>query len=149
MGFVKATGDANSSRGGSLGSGGREREEADTQPRTLDEVMAKQKQVLEQLKVAGISAEEKARLKKVFSELGARSKLLLKQQEAQAMALSAFEGWHGGAPHQGGGATGRGGRGGGRGGGGGPQLLRFDKRPKTLLVSDVHEDVRFQVRLDR
>jgi len=151
LGFVKASGDACSSQGGSLGGGGRDKEGGEAQPRTLDEVMAKQKQVLEQLKAPGISTEEKVRLKKVFSELGTRSKLLLKQQEAQALAISTAEaGWHGGAAQggaaagRGGGAAGRGGRGGGRGGGGAPQLLRFDKRPKTLLVSQVHEDVRFQ-----
>ena len=151
LGFVKASGDACSSQGGSLGGGGRNKEGGESQPRTLDEVMAKQKQVLEQLKAPGISNEEKVRLKKVFSELGTRSKLLLKQQEAQALAISTAEaGWHGGTPQgggaagRGGGAAGRGGRGGGRGGGGAPQLLRFDKRPKTLLVSQVHEDVRFQ-----
>jgi hypothetical protein len=93
---------------------------------SLDEMLAQQKRLLEQMKGSDITAEKKAQLKKEFQALNAKSKALMQEEQMAATAGSA-------EPHQppkgGMGAQARG--------------RMFDRRPRVLLVSDVHEDLRF------
>lgn len=133
LGFVKAQGQG--SEGGSLPA------HEQPQPKTLDELMAKQKQVLEQLTSANVTAEQKVELKKLFAVLGRRVKAALDRKQlamtASALALQPED------THT---VTLAPGRGRGRGRGGmsvGPPILRLDKRPRTLQINDLHQDLRF------
>jgi hypothetical protein len=100
---------------------------SDSTSMSLDEMLAQQKRLIEQIASSDITAEKKAQLKKDFKALNEKSKELMQKQQQLAESAGSAEPQQ---PHRGAMGAQASGR-------------MFDKRPKILLVEDVHEDLRF------
>jgi hypothetical protein len=119
LSFTKAQG--TDAQGGSL--------VAESIPMSLDEMLAQQKRLLEQMSSSDITAEKKAQLKKEFAALHAKSKAVLKKQQEKAAIGGSTETQHGKSPASAQAST---------------PVRHLNTKPKTLLLSNLHADLQFE-----